>query len=171
MDFFVHWSTGWTVVSLETGRRKWLQSWFCWPLPTTLLFSLRWDSLLPASWWLWWSLALLWSITLRRLHAAPVGCMRTAGHRYHENVEEGGWDDSTLWGSWVSPKSWSVLKAWLLLISGTSGSGSMGTRCCRLSSLGAWREDNPSILCRTPWWGRQKLASVFIFCWKPFSIS
>ena len=68
--FLVRWSAGWTLLSWETGRSRWLQSWFCWSLPTTLLPSLRWGSLLPASWWLWWSLALLWSITLGCLHAA-----------------------------------------------------------------------------------------------------
>ena len=71
----------------ETGRSRLLQSWFCWSIPTTLLPSLRWDSLLPASWWLRWSLALLWSITLGRLHAVPVGFARTDGRSQMSSVK------------------------------------------------------------------------------------
>ena len=82
--FLVHWSARWTLLSWETGRSRWLQSWFCWSLPTTFLPSLRWGSLLPASWWLQWSLALLWSTKLGRLHVEPVGCERTAGHKCHQ---------------------------------------------------------------------------------------
>ena len=63
-----------TLLSWEKGRSRWLQSWFCWSLPTTLLPSLRWDSLLPASWWLRWSFGLLLSIMQGRLYAVPVGC-------------------------------------------------------------------------------------------------
>ena len=82
--FLVRWSAGWILLSLETGRSRWLQSWFCWSLPAALLPSLRCDSLLPASWWPRWSLALLWSITLGCLHAVPFGCERTAGHKCHQ---------------------------------------------------------------------------------------
>ena len=32
----------------------------------------------------WWSLTLLWSITLGHLHAASVECGRSVGHRWHQ---------------------------------------------------------------------------------------
>ena len=82
--FLVDWSARWTLLSWKTGKSRWLQSWFQWPLPTTLLLSRRWGSFLPVSCWLRWSLALLWSIMLGRVYVAPVECGRTAGHRWHQ---------------------------------------------------------------------------------------